>query len=51
MENIIEARARKYKKEKNITYQNAIREVVQEITLYALSTTDFFNHISFCGGT
>lgn len=42
-------------KEKNITtsldFKNNIREIIQEITLYALSTTDFFDRCAFCGGT
>lgn len=30
---------------------NAIKEVAQEITLYALSNSDFFSHAAFYGGT
>ena len=30
---------------------NAIKEIAQEIILYALSKTSFFNHAHFCGGT
>src|SRR5574344_1053478 len=30
---------------------NAIKEVAQEITLYALSNSDFFSHVAFYGGT
>lgn len=30
---------------------NAIKEITQEIILYALSKTSFFNHAHFCGGT
>lgn len=30
---------------------NAIKEVTQEIILYALSKTSFFDHAHFCGGT
>ena len=30
---------------------NAVREVIQEMTLYGLSQTDFFNRASFMGGT
>lgn len=51
MENIINERIKKYQQEKGVNYQNAFREVVQEVTLYALSTTNFFNIASFCGGT
>ena len=32
-------------------YVNALREIVQEIALFALSKTDFFEHACFCGGT
>lgn len=30
---------------------NALKEVMQEIILYSLSKTDFFNHAAFYGGT
>ncbi|MFA7560278.1 MAG: nucleotidyl transferase AbiEii/AbiGii toxin family protein [Sphaerochaeta sp.] len=30
---------------------NAIKEVIQEVVLYALSKTDFFSHAAFYGGT
>lgn len=33
------------------TSRNALKEVIQEITLHILSTTDFFTHASFYGGT
>lgn len=51
MENIVSERIKKYQQEKGLNYLNASREVVQEITLYALSTTDFFDIACFCGGT
>ncbi len=31
--------------------ENALKEILQEIALYALSTTDFFTHAQFQGGT
>jgi hypothetical protein len=31
--------------------ENALKEIIQEIALYALSTTDFFTHAQFQGGT
>ena len=31
--------------------ENALKEIIQEIALYALSTTDFFQHAQFQGGT
>ena len=51
MENIITERIKKYQLEKGTNYLNASREVIQEVTLYALSTTDFFDLAAFCGGT
>ena len=51
MENIIIERIKKYINEKSLNEVNASREVMQEITLFALSKTDFFNYASFCGGT
>ncbi len=51
MNNLIEQRLSQY----NIKFQNdeanAIKEIAQEIILYALSTTNFFDHVHFCGGT
>lgn len=32
-------------------YVNALREVMQECILFALSKTDFFSRCAFCGGT
>lgn len=32
-------------------YINALREMVQEIALYSLSNTNFFDKAAFCGGT
>lgn len=32
-------------------YINAIKEIVQEITLSALASSDFFDHAAFYGGT
>ena len=31
--------------------ENAVKEVLQEIILYALSKTDFFSYATFYGGT
>lgn len=31
--------------------QNSLKEIAQEIILYALSETDFFHKVYFCGGT
>ena len=51
MENIIIERIKKYMDERMLNEENASREVMQEITLFALSKTDFFDRVSFCGGT
>ena len=31
--------------------ENRIKEIIQELTLYILSKSDFFNHVAFYGGT
>lgn len=51
MENILIERINEYKQKRNMTSMNALREVVQEITLFALSKTNFFSLSAFCGGT
>lgn len=51
MNNLITEQVEKYIKDKNVTVENATREVIQEITLFALSKTDFFEKAAFCGGT
>lgn len=50
MEDIITNRIKEYQA-KDVNYINALREVMQEITLFALSKTDFFTKAAFCGGT
>ena len=40
----------RYNTEDDNPYE-ALREIIQEIVLYALSNTDFFNHAVFYGGT
>ena len=37
--------------DQNGNYINSLREIIQEITLFALSKAGFFNEASFCGGT
>jgi len=32
-------------------YKNALKEIVQEVALYGLARTDFFQRAAFCGGT
>lgn len=51
MENILIERIKKYHAETSQDYINVIREMVQEITLFALSKTNFFSKAAFLGGT
>ncbi len=51
MENILLNRINQYKATTNKEYINAIREVIQELTLFSLSKTDFFTKVAFLGGT
>lgn len=48
---IIEARLKQYTIQTQADEENALKEIIQEIALYALSTTDFFEHAQFQGGT
>lgn len=48
---IIEQRMETYKAKSNLEEANAFKEIIQEITLFALSRTDFFKKASFMGGT
>lgn len=48
---IIEDRLKKYKTDSAETELTAIREITQELILFALSTSDFFSHAAFQGGT
>ncbi len=34
-----------------MSFDNAAKEVIQEVTLFALTKTDFFQKAAFCGGT
>lgn len=51
MNEIITERLLEYKTQSAEEEQNAIKEITQEIILYALSKTSFFDHAYFCGGT
>lgn len=51
MNNIIQEMLERYNCNTKEEYINAFKEVIQEITLYSLSLTDFFNKASFYGGT
>lgn len=48
---IIEDRLKKYGAISAETELTAIREITQELILFALSTSDFFSHAAFQGGT
>ena len=51
MDDIIINQIKKYSLDNSEQKINAIREVLQEITLFALSKSDFFDKAAFCGGT
>lgn len=51
MNEIITERLLEYKIQSAEEELNAIKEITQEIVLYALSKTSFFDHAYFCGGT
>ncbi len=48
---IIEDRLKRYRTDSPETELTAIREITQELILFALSTSDFFSHAAFQGGT
>jgi len=48
---IIENRLKNYGAISAETELTAIREITQELILFALSTSDFFSHAAFQGGT
>lgn len=51
MENIINAMLKKYNVNSVEDKKNAMKEIIQEIVLCALSRTDFFSKAAFYGGT
>lgn len=51
MNNLIEQRLSRYSINTQDDETNAIKEIAQEVILYALSTTKFFDYVHFCGGT
>jgi len=51
MNEIITERLLEYKTQSAEDELNAIKEITQEIILYALSKTSFFDYTYFCGGT
>lgn len=51
MNNIIQEMLERYNCTNKEDYINAFKEIVQEVALYSLSLTDFFDNASFYGGT
>lgn len=51
MNEIIEERLKQYNLKTASDEQNALKEIAQEVILYALSKTSFFGKASFLGGT
>jgi predicted nucleotidyltransferase component of viral defense system len=49
--NIIDARLKRYSIQTLEDEENALKEILQEVALYALSTTNFFSKALFQGGT
>src|SRR3990167_477851 len=48
---IIDAQLKKYHPKNMLEEENALKEILQEVALFALSTTDFFSYALFQGGT
>ena len=51
MNSIIQNMLNKYNCVTKEEYVNAFKEIVQEVALYSLSLTDFFDNVAFYGGT
>lgn len=51
MNNILQEMLNKYNCNTKEDYINSFKEIVQEIALYSLSLTDFFDNAAFYGGT
>ncbi|CAN5457060.1 nucleotidyl transferase AbiEii/AbiGii toxin family protein [soil metagenome] len=51
MNSAIESMLAKYKCETRNDYENALKEIIQEVALLALWRAKFFQHAAFCGGT
>ena len=51
MNNVIQEMLERYNCTTKEEYINAFKEIVQEVALYSLSLTDFFDKASFYGGT
>ena len=51
MTNLLDEYISKYSPQTPEDYKNALKEIVQEIALYGLSKSDFFQYAAFYGGT
>ncbi|QQR91332.1 MAG: nucleotidyl transferase AbiEii/AbiGii toxin family protein [Myxococcales bacterium] len=51
MKGYIEQRLEQYSPRNKVEEKNALQEIFQEIALYALQRSGFFEHAAFCGGT
>ena len=51
MDTLLNEYMKLYKPETPEDYRNALKEIVQEIALYGLSRSDFFQKAAFYGGT
>ena len=51
MNSVVESMLEKYKCESRVDYENALKEIIQEVALLALWRAKFFQHAAFYGGT
>ena len=51
MTNTIESLLKNYNPKSKTEYENAIQEIIQEISLLGLWRSKFFEHAAFYGGT
>lgn len=51
MKGYIEQRLAQYSPRNKVEEKNALQEIFQEVALYALHRSGFFEHAGFCGGT
>jgi predicted nucleotidyltransferase component of viral defense system len=51
VEHILSAMLKRHAYANEEQFKHALKEVIQEIALFALSKTDFFQHVSFYGGS
>ncbi len=49
MDSLFSERLKSYNPQNKDQFVNALREIAQEVVLYSLSKTDFFNNVAFCG--